>query len=60
MTKIEQNEKYLDSIDPKSLSMTDLKSYVDVAIAIDQHKTNKDLIEQYQKKGDRVIPVPMM
>ncbi len=62
MTRIEQIEKFLDDLDPKTLSMTDLKSYVDVAIAIDRYKSNKELLLEVQKKKeDRVIiPIPMV
>lgn len=55
MSRIEQIEKFLDTLDPKTLSLTDVKAYVDIAIAIEQYNSSKKLMKQYQKKGDRVI-----
>lgn len=60
MTKIEQIESFLENINLDTLSLTDLKLYTEIAISIDQHNTNKELITKFQEKGDRVVSIPMV
>lgn len=60
MTKIEQIESFLENINLDNLSLTDLKLYTEIAISIDQHNTNKELLTKFQEKGDRVVSIPMV
>lgn len=59
-TKIEQIESFLENINLDNLSLTDLKLYTEIAISIDQHNTNKELLTKFQEKGDRVVSIPMV
>ncbi len=52
---LEKIEEFLESIDFRTLSMTDLKAYTDIAISIQNYKDSKEMMKNFNNGYEKLV-----